>query len=66
MTITSISTTPANTAMSATIYNSSGGAVTSGSSTTSIALNVASLAAGTYTAWIVPQYPATSSMTVNY
>jgi large repetitive protein len=63
--VASISTTPANVNVYATIYNATGH-VTSSSSATSMTFNIASLPAGDYVLWIWPQYPVMSSMTVSY
>jgi YD repeat-containing protein len=60
----SISTTPANESVTATVYNSAGAVVGSASGTTSLTVNLLNLAAGTYTAVIVPQYGATGTAQV--
>jgi YD repeat-containing protein len=60
----SISTTPANQTVTATVYNSAGTVVGSGSGTTNFTINLFGLAAGTYTAVIVPAYGATATMQV--
>ena len=60
-----ITTTPANTSLQATVYNSSGAVVGATQTTNSNAIfNLNSLAADTYTVFIAPQYPCTSTLTI--
>lgn len=60
-----ISATPANPTYSLTVYNSAGTSVASGSSTAAgTTLNLPNLAAGTYSVWISPVYPASATMQV--
>ena len=63
--LSGITSTPANATYSVTVYNSAGTSVASGSTTTTgTTLNLPNLAAGTYSVWISPVYPATASMQV--
>jgi large repetitive protein len=65
--LSGISSTPANATYSVTVCNAAGTSVASGSTTTgSITLNLPNLAAGTYTVWISPVYPASATMQVVY
>jgi YD repeat-containing protein len=64
--VASIATTPANTTVSATVYNANGTSVGSATSATSITINLSSLPAGTYTIVLVPSYAATGTMQVSY
>jgi len=66
VTATSISTTPAGTQMVIYVLNAAGNSIASGSGTTGITINLGTLAAGSYKVWVIPQYPATSSMVVGY
>jgi hypothetical protein len=64
--LSSIVTTPANTYVTATVYNASGTSVGSASSTaSSFAVNLPNLAAGTYTVVVVPTNGATATMKVS-
>jgi YD repeat-containing protein len=62
----SIVTTPAAQAVTLTVYNSSHTSVGSVSGTGSVTLNLASLAAGTYSVVIVPSYGASATMQVMF
>jgi hypothetical protein len=62
----SLTSTPANTSYTVTVYNSSGTSVGSTSTTTGNTLTLTNLAAGTYNILIYPQYPATASLQVTY
>jgi len=64
--LTGITTTPANTALSVQVYNSSGVLVTSGSSSSSLTLNLPNAAPDTYAIWILPAVPAAGSLQVSY
>ncbi|MGH8237786.1 MAG: hypothetical protein ACREXP_12290, partial [Steroidobacteraceae bacterium] len=66
VTATSVSTTPAGRPMQIYVFNPSGSLIASGSGTTGITVNMGTLPAGAYKVWVVPQYPATSSMVVGY
>jgi hypothetical protein len=63
--VSSITTTPANTAVIFYLYNSDGGYVTQASMTTDGTLNLGNLAAGTYTIDVVPNNAASASMSVD-
>jgi len=66
LTVSGVTTTPANTLMYVYVYNSAGSQVTGTSMYTGTTLNMANLAADTYQVLIYPEYPATSSMQVEY
>jgi YD repeat-containing protein len=57
-----ITTVPASTYVTLTIYNSAGNQVTSTTVQSASTFNLPSLAADTYTVWVTPQYPATTSL----
>jgi hypothetical protein len=62
--VSSIVSTPANTTVTATVYNASGTSVGSGSGTTSFTISLPNLAAGTYKVLTVPEFGATATMQV--
>jgi hypothetical protein len=64
--INAISTTPASVSIAAYLFNSAGTQIASGSSATSLSLSAGTLAAGTYSLWLVPARPATTTMIVSY
>jgi hypothetical protein len=66
VTTSGISAIPANTLYSVVVYNSAGTSVGSTSTTSGNTLTLTSLAAGTYTILIAPQYPATATLQVTY
>jgi large repetitive protein len=66
VTTSGITTTPASTSYTVTVYNSGGSSVGSTSTTTGNTLTLTSLAAGTYNILVSPQYPATGSLQLSY
>jgi large repetitive protein len=63
--LSSLSTTPANSRMYMNVYNAAGQLLYSNSTTTAnLTINLPNLAAGTYYAWIAPQFPVTSTVDV--
>jgi trimeric autotransporter adhesin len=60
--VSGVTSTPANTSYTVTVYNSSGTSVASASSATGTTLNLPNLAAGTYNVLITPAAPATATM----
>jgi YD repeat-containing protein len=60
--VSGITTVPASTYVTLTIYNSAGNQVTSATVQSATTFNLQSLAADTYTVWVMPQYPATTSL----
>jgi large repetitive protein len=62
--VANVVTTPANTSISIIVYNSGGTVIASTTTTTGATLNLPNLAADTYTAFIAPAVPATSTMQV--
>jgi YD repeat-containing protein len=63
--VTGISSTPANTPYYFVVYNPSGTAIASTSSTTGTTINLANLAAGNYNLFIYPSPSATATMQLN-
>jgi hypothetical protein len=66
LTVSNLTSTPANTTYTMRVYNSSGSQVSSTSTSSGTTLNLTSLAAGTYTVLISPNTPATASLQVGY
>jgi hypothetical protein len=66
LTVSNLTSTPANTTYTIRVYNSSGSQVSSTSTSSGTTLNLTSLAAGTYTVLIAPNTPATATLQVGY
>jgi hypothetical protein len=64
LSVGSVATSPANLNLYVTVYDSTGSQVASGNTTGSFTLNLANLAAGSYTATLIPQWAATASAQV--
>ncbi len=63
--VSSISTSPANQSIAATVYGPSGTYVGAGSGSSPFTINLTNLAAGTYQLLIAPSYGATATATVD-
>jgi len=57
-----ITSTPANVSYTVNVYNSSGTSVASGSSSSTVTLNLPTLTAGTYSVVVTPATPATATL----